>query len=52
MYWQMHRRLNEIKLPNVRFKLVTNGNNQNAGIMGWYFEFLFTAADVYSDLPQ
>ena len=33
------------KLP--RFKLVKNGKNQNAGIMGRYKEFLFTAAAVY-----
>jgi len=34
-------------LPNLRFKLVKSGKNQNAGIMGWYEEFLFTAAVVY-----
>jgi len=30
-----------------QIKPVKNGENQNAGIIGWYKEFLFTAAAVY-----
>jgi len=33
-------------LPNLRFKPVKNGKNQNAGITEWYEIFLFTAAAV------
>jgi len=40
----------------LRFKLVKNGENQNACIMGWFEEFLFTAAAAYylrrADMPH
>ena len=34
-------------MPNLRFKPVKNGKNQNVSIMGLYKGFLFTAATVY-----